>query len=999
MTSDIRACATCSTALPAQANFCLNCGAATPTEPGVPERTAPTGAVEISRLSRALAASYRIERVLGEGGMATVYLAEDAKHRRRVAVKVMRPELAETLGTERFLREVEIAAQLSHPNILPVHDSGAAEGFLYYVMPFVEGESLPARLAREKQLPIAESLRLAREVAEALAYAHQRGIVHRDIKPANILLSTGHALVADFGIARAISGGGKALTQTGLAIGTPQYMSPEQATGQSDVDGRTDVYALGCVLYEMIAGEPPFSGPTAQSVIARALTETARPLSSSRERLSSRVSAVVSRALAKSPADRFQTANEMVDAIRAAETADVLRSGDVVGRDTGHQPAAVATAATSGNAWLAFGVVALIALTGFVLVAVRRGLPTWMLGLAAVMIGGGALVLVLTARAESQRRAGASSRGLNSLLTWRNAALGGVAALVVWAMTATMLAVAPPTGSISNGGLKKLAILPFENQGTADDTYFADGIVDEVRGKLAKVGQLTVIASSSANQYRNSAKTSVEIASELGVDFLLVGKVRWVGAAGATRKVQVVPELVDGRTGATTWQQPFDADMTDVFQMQTSIASQVAGALGAVLGSAEKAQLEARPTTNAAAYDLYLKGRAIVTNSSAAQRVAAGYFEQAVALDSTFSEAWALLGRALTSVYSNGTRDPIVGRRSKEAIDRALALASNTPTPHSAAARYYQIVDRNVSAADREINLALIAAPKDADVLSQSANVEVQAGRFEAALEKLQRARELDPRSQPTLSNLLTVLVNLHRFDDALPVAQQAVARAPGDLGTIEYAAMAHIGKGDLAGARAVIRAAIGPASATELVAYFAGYNEMAWMLEDTEYQLLFRLSPAAFDNDQAWWGQSLAIAASQRGDVARARAYADSSLAVSATQSAANPTDPQLHALYGVVLALAGRAADGIREAEQAVTLSAPQPNDQNNLYSRTQLARVYTITGMKEKAIDGLESLSRAHYSISPWRLRLDPTFASLKGHPRFEKLLVPPTSGVKQ
>ena len=170
----------------------------------MPERTALTGAFEISRLTRALAASYRIERVLGEGGMATVYLAEDAKYRRRVAVKVMRPELAETLGTERFLRDVEISARLSHPNILPVHDSGAAEGFLYYVMPFVEGESFPARLAREKQLPVAEALRLTREVAEALDFAHQRGIVHRDIKPANILLSTGHALVADFGIARAV---------------------------------------------------------------------------------------------------------------------------------------------------------------------------------------------------------------------------------------------------------------------------------------------------------------------------------------------------------------------------------------------------------------------------------------------------------------------------------------------------------------------------------------------------------------------------------------------------------------------------------------------------------------------------------------------------------------------------------------------------------------------------------------------------------------------------
>ena len=246
------------TPLPANAHFCLDCGTPPPTEPGVPARTTPTGAFEVSRVRAALAAHYRIEHVLGEGGMATVYLAEDVKHHRKVAVKVMRPELAATLGADRFLREIEIAARLSHPSILAVHDSGNIEGILYYVMPLVEGESLPARLAREKQLSVPEALRIAREVAEALAYAHARGIVHRDIKPANILLSAGHALVADFGIARATGTEGPALTQTGLAIGTPQYMSPEQSSGDV-VDGRTDIYALGCVLYEMLAGEPPFT--------------------------------------------------------------------------------------------------------------------------------------------------------------------------------------------------------------------------------------------------------------------------------------------------------------------------------------------------------------------------------------------------------------------------------------------------------------------------------------------------------------------------------------------------------------------------------------------------------------------------------------------------------------------------------------------------------------------------------------------------------------------
>jgi serine/threonine-protein kinase len=221
------------------------------------------------QLKAALADRYVIERELGAGGMATVYLAEDLKHRRRVAVKVLRPELAAALGGERFLREIETTANLRHPHILPLYDSGDANGTLFYVMPYVEGESLQDRMAREKQLPVDDALRIAGEVADALSYAHGRGVIHRDIKPDNIMLENGHAVVADFGIAQAVSdSGGERLTQTGMAVGTPLYMSPEQSNGEP-VDARSDLYGLACVVYEMLAGSPPFSGPTALAVMAR----------------------------------------------------------------------------------------------------------------------------------------------------------------------------------------------------------------------------------------------------------------------------------------------------------------------------------------------------------------------------------------------------------------------------------------------------------------------------------------------------------------------------------------------------------------------------------------------------------------------------------------------------------------------------------------------------------------------------------------------------------
>jgi serine/threonine-protein kinase len=269
-----------------------------------------------SRLKTALADRYRIEREIGAGGMAVVYLARDVKHDRDVALKVLRPEFVAAVGTERFLREITVTANLRHPHILPLHDSGEVDGLLFYVMPYVEGESLRDKLDADRRLSIGESIEIAKVVAGALDYAHRRGVVHRDIKPENILLQDGQPVVADFGIALAgAEAGGTRLTETGVSIGTPQYMSPEQLTGDREVDGRCDVYALGAVLYEMLTGETPHTGKTAQAVLARILSESPTPIGDLRDTVPGQVVAAVHRSLAKTPADRFQTAAEFATAI------------------------------------------------------------------------------------------------------------------------------------------------------------------------------------------------------------------------------------------------------------------------------------------------------------------------------------------------------------------------------------------------------------------------------------------------------------------------------------------------------------------------------------------------------------------------------------------------------------------------------------------------------------------------------------------------------------
>ena len=306
-----------------------------------------------SEMRAAFADRYRIERELGAGGMATVFLAHDLKHDRDVAIKVMHPEIAQSLGTERFLREIAMTANLRHPHILPLYDSGAAAGVVYYVMPFIDGGSLRDRLDRDKQLPIDEALTIAREVADALGYAHASGVVHRDIKPENIMLERGHAVVSDFGIARAASTlGSERITETGMSVGTPTYMSPEQAACERDIDGRSDLYSLGCVLYEMLGGQPPFTGPTVESVVRQHLITEAAPITNLRPTVPAEVAGALARTLAKNPADRFNPAAQFVQALTPAVSTQPIQK--VTSREP-RSPATITLIAAAGVAVVALG--------------------------------------------------------------------------------------------------------------------------------------------------------------------------------------------------------------------------------------------------------------------------------------------------------------------------------------------------------------------------------------------------------------------------------------------------------------------------------------------------------------------------------------------------------------------------------------------------------------------------------------------------------------------
>jgi serine/threonine-protein kinase len=876
----------------------------------------------LAELRAALAGRYRFERELGRGGMATVYLFHDLRHDRPVALKVLHPEQAAGLGPERFRREIRVAARLQHPHILAVHDSGelpaTAErpAVLWFAMPFVDGETLRARLARETQLPVEEAVQIAREAADALEYAHGQGVIHRDIKPENIMLAAGHALVADFGIAHRLTGeqaGGRAaervdprLTQTGTMVGTPAYMSPEQAFGETVIDGRSDQYSLACVLWEMLAGEMPFSGATASVMLARRLAQTPRPLRRVRSDVPEGVERVVARALSRQPEDRFASAEAFGHELREAMAPD----GGVRRRRPG------------------------------LLVALPLG----------VVVGIGLLLGWLHTRAAA--------------------------------------------GAAEAGGPKRLAVLPFENLGRAEDTYFADGITDEIRGKLAALPGLQVTASSSSGQYRQTSKTPQEIGRELGVQYLLTGKVRWEQGAGGRSRVRVSPELIQVATASTRWQEPFDASLTDVFQVQADVASRVAQAMDVALGAPEQQALAGKPTASLPAYDLYLQGNEAAGGfdqvAPAELRRAIGYYERAVALDSTFALAWAQLSRAHSSLYQISLPTDADAGMAKQAAERALALAPDLAQGHVALGDYRRMIQDEGEAALREYRRAREIAPNDADVLKGIGLVARIQGDWELSQTSLTQAQVIDPRSIAVERRLTYNLLRLRRYPEAMESAERAMALDRHAPDVYESKAMILLAQGDLAGARRVIEEAAREVEPTALVQWVASYYDLFWVLDDEQQRLLLRLPPGPFDDDRQTWGLALAQAFALRGDTVRARAYADSARIAGEAYLREAPDNAQLHVLQGVVLAYAGHKAAAIHEGQLAVQLTPVGRDAYRAPYIQHQLARIYLLGGEPERALDAIEPLLRMPYILSPGWLRVDPTFDPLRANPRFRKLV---------
>jgi len=788
-----------------------------------------------------------------------------------------------------------------------------------------------------------DALRIATEAARALDYAHQHGVVHRDIKPENILLTAdGSTLVADFGIARALGAVDDGLTQTGFSVGTPAYMSPEQAAGDKGLDPRTDLYSLASVLYETLAGEPPFTGPTAQAIAVRRLTEPAPSVRALRPTVLPAVDEAIRRALAPVPADRFATAAQFAQALHLTAPSGAAPAATVPSPVT-TAPSPAATVPTP---------VAEAARPAAPAPSSRRPMPVAAIALTAGLLIGGGL-----------------------LFAWRHNG----------------------TGPESMAGTRIVAVLPFDNLGDSSDAYFADGVSDEVRTKLGQVTGLEVIARGSSLEYRHSSKRPNEIAHELGADYLLTGTVRWEKSGGASR-VRVTPELVDARPGQparSRWGQQFDASLTDVFQVQADIAAKVADALGVALADSARRELTAKPTENLAAYDEFLKGEAAsqamsVTDPPSLRR-AIGFYEHAVALDSTFAVAWARLSHARTRLYFNSVPDPALGEQARLAAERARRLKPNEPLVYRAFGAYYATVNPvSTNRAVAEYEQAVRLFPDNALMLAALGANEVALGRWDSAATRLARAALLDPRSASIAGQLADVYIALRRYAAVDSAADRAIALAPTNPVSWWRKATVELARGDLDSARSVIRAGSRQIDPDALFAYFATYNDLYWALDDAQQQRVLALPPSAFDDDRGNWGIIRAQLYHLRGDRVRTAIYADSARMAFGEQSRAAPEDAQRHVFLGLALAYLGRKAEAIREGRRAVELLPISRDASTGTYIQHQLVRIYLLVGEPEKALDQLEPLLRIPYYLSPGWLRIDPTFDPLRKNPRFMKLV---------
>jgi len=849
-------------------------------------------------------ASFEILEMIGRGGMGVVYLARDTKLDRSVAIKSMPAGLMDNATARtRFQREAKLLASLNHPNIAVIHEIiEQDEGAGYLVLEYVPGQTLAERIAGEP-LRLAEALSIGQQVAEAVSAAHEKGVVHRDLKPGNIKITPeGRVKVLDFGLAKAPVSEGRsdetAVSQPGRVIGTPAYMSPEQACGKP-TDKRSDIWSFGCLMYKMLTGHLPFEGETATEILAR-IIERQPDWEMLPESTPANIQVLLRRCLEKDPRRRLRDIGDA--AIEIKETLTL--------------PATAPVVATTAN--------------------LRR---------MAMIIGAVAIGIILS----------------------------GIALKFIPKKQAQ-----PPSREI------RLAVLPFENLGPAEDEYFADGITDEITTRLAGIHGLGVISRQSAMQYKNKEIGTQQIATELNVDYILEGTVQRERPSDPTSKVRIRPQLIKASDDTHVWSDIYDDDMSEVFRLQSDVAGLVAQALDVTLLEPERKALASRPTENIEAYEYYLRGneyfhRGYLENDF---RIAIRMYEKAVELDPAFALAYAQLSRALSQMYWF-RYDPSEERlaMAKQAVDKAVQLNPDLPETRLALGHYYYHCHWAYDLALEQFEIARRSQPNNSDLLTFIGFVQRRQGKFEQALDNLKKAAELDPLSNVLASEIATTFVNLREYPEAERYYERAISLAPDMPFAYYFIARLYLcWEGNTEKARAVLEEALKNVKSTEnalvvnslvnIDVYAGNYQEAlrrlsSWTLEsfDTHFyfipkDLLNARINGLMDNRKL------------------EQTYYDSARSILESKIEERPEDERFHSSLGIAYAGLGRKEEAIREGKLGVKLLSK--------------AHIYVMVGEFDAAIDQLEFLLSLPEFLSIHLLRLDPTWEPLRDHPRFKNLL---------
>ena len=924
----------------------------------------------LDRLISALAGRYVIERELGRGGMAVVYLARDERHGRLVAIKVMLPEVVGDIGPARFRQEIQIAARLTNPNIVPVFDSGQVDEIFYYVMPFVEGESLADVIKAAGQLALPEAVAITRQVAEALDYAHAEGVVHRDIKPANILLAQSRRatrggvartpIITDFGIARAMSADSAArLTSTGVVIGTPTYMSPEQWGGLRPVDGRADQYSLACVLYEMLIGEPPFNGPNPMVVFVRHAQDAVPSLRAVRPTIPEALEQVVFRALAKVPADRFDTMGDFADAIAAATEAPIVYGS------SRHEPNTASQSFRRGS-------------------EARDG----------AQLAGGQFMAPAADAAAAPRSV--APRLPNVLIRRRTFLVAGASAVAILAAGAASWRVLRPPPSAPT----RVLVLPFENAGPVQDSTLADGLTEEIISRLSGVPRLGVVARTTAMKYKGTRKTAKEIGAELDVAKLIQGRITW--KAGDTSRTQATISVSIANTADNT-ETPVKelnaANLDDIY----GIASAVAAKLDATSGmqDKERARLLEKPTRNREAYEAYQQGNHFYNHSwePIDVRAAIDYYYKATRLDPRFALAFAALGRAHGWIYQTGIeRSDVHLDLAKSAIDSALRLAPDLPEAHLALGLYRYWGKRDYDGALSEFEAVQRALPSSAEAFNFMGNIKRRQGEFKEAAEDYQLSSELDPRAHQTLFNRAEVLLYLRRFDESERLVNRVIEFAPDFIdGPLLKATLQIHKSGDIGAARSILAdlaARVPPTTWRRL-----GHHWRAGLfriVDNDEASADRRIVVGSFGLDTAQYLVAKADMYRRFGQPARATVYYDSAAAYMEATIKKHPERPDAFGVLAIAYAGLRRRGDAIRAAAHALEMINETTDALDGPEWVANIAQVYAMLGDASSAIDSLSKVMQIPSRLSPKWVALDPAWAPLRNDPRF-KGLVPRSSPV--